>query len=182
MLDRTSLPSGSRPASSQRHTNLKVSVTWTEAQGRLQVHVRREYIHPRYMHCSRPNPPNPPMGSLPRRSCCSIPWDVSFCSIQSSQLLRSIVRHAFPSSLSSVLSSLRLHRRYNGGASCLIPRPSQFALTPLLGRATVGGLWPVQRAAGGPCPYRKYSSPCMLTHSTAPLMGGTCIVYVIPAY
>ena len=136
MLDRTSLPSVRRPVSQKSNADefaSTVSVTWTRARGGSKYpYGGSTYI----LGTCAVHAQLPLWCRCPRRSCCSLPWDVSFCSIQSSQLLLPSVRHAFPSSLSSVLSSRRLHRWYNGGASCPIPRPSQFALTPLLGRAT----------------------------------------------
>lgn len=130
-----------------------------------------------------------PPSLLPPQSSCSLPWDVSFCSIQSSQLLPSVFRHAFPHSLSSffVVFCSPAAPLVQRGRLMPYPRPSQFVLTPLLGRATLP-TWEDCGLCNGRG--RTLSIPYVLPHSTeynikystVQCRDSTCTEYVLSGY
>lgn len=122
--------------------NMRVSATWTESpRGNSSSTRTAEVLPPKYFHRSTPSVQPPFNPKSPYYNCstdystrylqpqllsCSVPWDVSWYSIQSSQLLLSILRHAFPRSISAFCSPLRLHRWYNGGR--LMPYSTTLAI------------------------------------------------------
>lgn len=154
-----------------------------EGQGRLQVPVRRKYLHSRYMRCSRPTPP---MVSLPTTLLLLPP-------LGRFVLFHPILPVAPPQCqtrvpLQPLLGPLLTPAPPLVQRGRLMPYPTTLAIcldaTPW--PCDLGRLWPVQRAAGGPCSYSKYSSrtgrPCMLTHRTTPLVEGTCTGYVMGGF